>query len=277
MGSQTELDHYGTTGGDAADQDPGVILVDPSTGSLPAGGTDTVAVSVADAVSALSGAGNYELLIRLANQDGVLVVPLVLESVALPVPIASEPPNPSVARPEYAQMTSLDFGQTDAQKEFYVVNIGPIESKLYFKIVHDDQGVEEPLIVDVQPVSGQIVTRQGDVFFIPGTNDMVDAVRVVVTVDRSVMNEDVEYRDLTSRPGTRKERSGSKPWSPGAWNCASSVLRCWSKARPDRSRPPSDALCISAARHHRRAIPTRTAEDLEIASGHRGRHTAGPE
>jgi len=250
--------------GDAADQDPGVILVDPSTGSLPAGGTDTVAVSVADAVSALSGAGNYELLIRLANQDGVLVVPLVLESVALPVPIASEPPNPSVARPEYAQMTSLDFGQTDAQKEFYVVNIGPIESKLYFKIVHDDQGVEEPLIVDVQPVSGQIVTRQGDVFFIPGTNDMVDAVRVVVTVDRSVMNEDVEYRDLYIEAWNQEGTERIEAVEP--WRVELRVERppLLVEGALNRSRPPFLMRFVFLLRDTiGRAIPTRTAEDLE--------------
>lgn len=250
--------------GEAADQDPDVILVEPASGSLAAGGTGTVAVSVADPETALSGTGHYELLVRLANQEGVVVVPLVLESVALPVPIASDPPNPSVARPEYTQLRYLDFGQTDVQKEFYVVNIGPIESQLFFRIVHDDQDAEEPLIVDVQPLTGEIVTRQGDVFFIPATNDMVDAVRVVVTVDRSAMKENVEYRNLYIEAWNQDRTDRIEAVEP--WRVEVRVERppMLVEGALNRSRPPYLMRFVFLLRDTiGRAIPTRTEEDLE--------------
>ena len=36
----------------------------------------------------IAGSGNYELEISVAGEEGVVIVPLVLESVALPVVIA---------------------------------------------------------------------------------------------------------------------------------------------------------------------------------------------
>lgn len=250
--------------GVAVDQDASVIDVEPSTGTLAAGETGTVEVSVADPATVIAGTGSYELLVRLANQDGIIFVPLRLEALILPVVIASDPPNPNTIRPEYTTLSTLDLGQTDVQAEFYVVNIGPIGSDLFFKIFHDDQDSDTPVIVDVSPMSGDTNTEPGSVFYIPGTNDMVDAERVVVTVDRSAMTEDVEYRNLYieawNQEGTERI-SGVDPW----------VLEIRVERPPmkvegalSRSRPPFLMRFVFLLRDTvGNVIPTRTEEDLE--------------
>lgn len=249
--------------GAAVGQDAAVIAVEPATGTLAAGETGTVEVRVADPAAAIPGTGNYELLVRLAGQDGIIFVPLRLEAVVLPVVIASEPPNPNVDRPEYSTISTLDFGQIDVQREFYVVNIGPLGSDLFFKIFHDDQDSEPPIIVDVTPLSGDTNTEPGSVFFIPGTNDMVDAERVVVTVDRSAMVEDVEYRNLYieawNQEGTERI-TGVEPWK-----LEIRVERPPMKVEGalNRSRPPFLMRFVFLLRDTvGRVIPTRTAEDL---------------
>lgn len=238
------------------------LLVEPSSGDLPAGQTAVVKVSVKDPVSILTGTGNYELLVRVPGLDGVIVVPIVVESVLLPVVIASEPPNPNVGRPEYKKLERLDFGRTDTQKEFWVVNIGPLESKLFFNITHDDVGVQNPLIASVQPMSGDTNKRPGSVFFIPGTNDMVDAKRVIVTIDRSVMKEDVEYRDLYIEAWNEDRTQRIEAVEP--WRVEVRVERPPLKVEGalNRSRPPFLMRFVFLLRDTvGRVIPTRTEED----------------
>jgi len=192
-----------------------VIAVTPSAGLLIAGASEEVEVQVVNPGAAIPGAGNYELVIHLTAYNEDITVPLRLEARALPEIMASDPPNPNLSRPESNPVHFLDFGLTEIQKEFYVLNAGPRDSDLFFKIVHDDLDVDRPLIKEVAPLSGNTNTRPGNVFFLPGSNDMVDAASVLVTVDRAAMTEDVEYRDLYieawNKDGT-EAIAGVEPW-----------------------------------------------------------------
>ncbi len=170
------------------------ISATPSQGNTLPGEETTVEVRVTDPASVTSGSGNYELIIH-SSDDQFIVVPLTLDIAILPVIEASDPPQPNTTRPEVTSLRKLDFGTQDVNKEFWVVNVGPLESDLYFRITHEDQGSETPLIY-VNPLQGDTNGPDGD-FFLPGTNFLIDGVPIQVTVDRSAMREDVEYRKIT--------------------------------------------------------------------------------
>lgn len=250
--------------GAAIEQAPSVLSVEASTGNLPAGQEDVVAVRVNSPEEVLSGSGNYELLIQVQGQESVIVVPVIIEAVSLPVVIASDPPNPDALRPEYTFLRTLDFGRTETQRELWVTNIGPLDSLLFFRIVHEDQNSSSPLIVSVQPDRGDTNRRPGNVFYIPGTNDLVDAKRVIVTIDRSVMQEDVEYRKLYIEAWNQDGTARIDAVEP--WEVELRVERPPMKVEGalNRSRPPFLMRFVFLLRDTvGRAIPTRTAEERE--------------
>lgn len=247
------------TKGDAIDQENAPILADIVSGTLPPGESAAVRVSVSDPVQALPGAGNYELEISVVGEEGVVIVPLVLESVALPVVIASDPPDQNAIT--YTLKRTLDFGRTDTQAEFWVLNIGPLESRLYFRIRYDDEGVENPLIVDVAPMSGDTNGPEG--VFAIGEGRLVDAERVVVTIDRTAMKEDVEYRDIFIEAWDEDGEARIDAVQP--WQIQLRVERppMTIEGALNRSRPPFLMRFVFMLRDTLgQVIPTTTPEDM---------------
>lgn len=249
--------------GAAAGQSPATISVAESSGTLPGGQSHLVAVRVNDPAIAIPGSGNYELVIEARDQGGVIVVPLTLEAVALPVVIASYPPDPNAARPEHEQQRLLDFGRTSVQQEFWVVNIGPLESLLHYRIVHDDQESDAPLIVDIAPAQGDTNKPEG-VFFLPGTNIMINAQRVLVTIDRSAMTEEVEYRNIHIEAWNEDYTERLDAVAPWQIELRAERAPMRIEGATNRSRPPFLIRFVFLMRDTLgRVIPTRTAEDLE--------------
>ncbi|MCK5862013.1 MAG: VWA domain-containing protein, partial [Candidatus Hydrogenedentes bacterium] len=248
------------TRGEAIDQETAPILVETVTGTLPPGESEPVLVRVSDPAVAISGGGNYELSIEVLDQEGVVTVPIILESVALPVIIASDPPDENSIG--YTLKSTLDFNRQDTQLEFWVVNIGPLESRLYFQVQHEDEGIENPLVVDVSPMAGD--TNGPDGVFAIGEGRYVDARRVVVTVDRTAMTEDVEYRDLYIEAWDEDGEARIDAVPP--WKVQIRVERppMTVEGALNRSRPPYLMRFVFMLRDTLgRVIPTQTDEDME--------------
>lgn len=170
------------------------ISVAPATGSTAAGQSSKVDVSVRDITQAPAGAGNFELIV--SSGDGFLVVPIIIEIRELPIITLSEPPDAETSRPEIIETDVLDFGRDAIQAEFWVANTGPRNSRLYFKIEHDDIGAAKPLLIDIQPIQADAAQGDNDFFFPPGTDEFIDGTPINVTIDRTAMTEDVEYREI---------------------------------------------------------------------------------
>lgn len=176
---------------------PVPILLSAQTGSAPGNGESAVQVSVDSRVNpanVLTGSGNYELL--LTSGDGFIVIPVVIELLKLPEIAISEPPNDSQGRPEIVALDLLDLGRESVQGEFWIANVGPRGSRLSFRITHEDQGVADPLLISVNPLTGTLAETGND-FVFPGGNFRIDGIPVTVLVDRSKMVEDVEFRTIT--------------------------------------------------------------------------------
>lgn len=238
------------------------ISATPGLGSTQPGETTEVLVRVTDPAAVTAGSGNYELAVR-SGADGFLLIPVTLEVVSLPVIVASEPPNPVVDRPEVAALSTLDFGRDKFVMEFWVVNTGPLSSDLFFQVTHDDQEIATPLISSVSPLRGDTNERPGQDFFLFGTNDRVDATPVYVTVDRSVMTEDVEYRTITIEAWNQDYTARVDAVEP--WTIEVRVERppLTVEGAINRSRPPFLSKFLFLLRDTRgAAIPTQTPEDL---------------
>ena len=247
------------TKGEAIDQETAPIAADIVSGTLLAGESQEVLVGVSDTEAAIPGAGNYELSIGVVGEEGVVIVPLILEAVSLPVIIASDPPDENSIT--YTLLRTLDFGRTDTQMEFWVVNIGPLESRLNFQIAHEDEGIENPLIVDVAPMSGDTNGPEG--IFAINEGRYVDAQRVVVTVDRTAMEEDVEYRDLYIEAWDEDGEARIDAVDP--WQVQIRVERppMTIEGALNRSRPPYLMRFIFMLRDTLgQVIPTQTPEDM---------------
>ncbi len=228
-------------------------------GTLPGAETD-VAVQVTDVTKVISGSGNYELIVR--SGDGFLAVPLILEKVSLPIIAPSAVPAPNLAQPQVTLISTLDFGRTDIQMIFWMCNTGPTESRLNFKISDSDQGADSPLVVAVEPRKGEL-QGPGTMIFLPGTNTMVDAVPVTVTVDRSAMTEDVEYRDLVIDAWDQDYQAPITAVTPVKLKVRVERPPLAIEGAINRTRPPYLARFAFLLRDASgRAVPTRTAEDL---------------
>jgi len=236
------------------------ISVAPSSGATPAGQESQVQVAVSDPRGIVAGSGTYDLIVE--SGDGSLIVPLVIEILPIPAIAISDAPNPEEAFPTVEPLTTLDFGREEVQKEFWVVNTGSRGSRLYFRVTHDDQGVTSPLIVDVVPIEGDTTGADRD-FYIPEFGDFVDGVPVKVTVDRSNMTEDIEFRTVTV-----EAFDADFQFPLDAVEKQSIQIRV---ERPplrmegtlNRSRPPYVERFVFMLRDTvGRIIPTRAAEDL---------------
>lgn len=177
--------------------DTSAIAIAPASGSTAPAQESKIDVSVRNIETVSVGSGNYELLIT--SGDSFFVVPIIVEIRQLPIITISEPPDPAASRPEIIEFDVLDLGRDEISGEFWVANTGPRGSRLSFKIEHDDQDLPEgtsPLIIDVTPLQGNTNQGDPDFFFPPGTNELIDAAPISVTVDRTALVEDVEYRDI---------------------------------------------------------------------------------
>lgn len=192
------------------------ISLTPNQAATLPGETTEVAAQVTDRQNVRLGSGNYEVTIR-ASEEEFITLPVVIEAVLLPVVEASDPPAPDSPRPEVSKLRLLDFGRDEVQDEFWVANVGPKGSKLFFKAtVYTGDGTEEgegegegetgsevepddpekPLIISVSPDRGDTNGEDQDFFPDNVRNYLIDGVQVLVTIDRSAMDEDVEYRKI---------------------------------------------------------------------------------
>lgn len=240
---------------------PVPISTNPGNGTTQPGRESTIAVRVTDPTRVLIGAGNYTL--SLNSGDAFVLIPIVVEVQSLPIIAISEPPDPEVARPEVVPLSTLDFGREDILKDFYVANVGPRTSRLHFRITHDDQGKENPLLLDVSPLQGDTNGPDGVFFFPPGANTRIDAEQIRVTVDRSAMTQDVEFRNITVE--------ALDPDFTGVIDAVEkAVLRVRVERPPlkiegaiNRSRPPYLLRFVFLMRDTQgRVIPTKTRQDL---------------
>ena len=179
----------------AAGTDVVPITATPSSGSTPAGGETEVAVRVTDVTEVEVGSGHYEL--RLRSGESLLRIGIIVEILPLPIITLSEPPEVTSQRPEISEISILDFGREEVQMQFYIANTGTRGSRLNFRITHEDQGVEEPLILDVNPIEGDTNGPEEIFFHPPASNLLIDAQAVAVTIDRGALDEDVEERIIT--------------------------------------------------------------------------------
>ncbi len=176
------------------------ISVTPGTGQTLVGEESEVKVKVTDPGTIVAGSGNYDLLVR--SEGGFIRVPVVIEIMRLPVIAISEEPQENSSRPEIIPLTELDFGRDKIQATFWIANVGPRGSYLYFTIANGDAGSANPVIVDVKPSKGGANGEDGNAqdYFHPSLdNVMIDGVEITVTIDRNNLREDVEYHTLTVR------------------------------------------------------------------------------
>lgn len=176
------------------------IGVNPSTGQTLVGEESKVAVKVTDPGRIVAGSGNYDLLLR--SEGSFLRIPVIIEIMRLPEIALSEPPQTSSSRPEIIPIGELDFGRDKIQATFWIANVGPRGSYLYFDIVNGDAALENPVIVEVNPSQGGANGEDGnseDYFHPELDNVMIDGREITVTIDRNNLQEDVEYHALTVR------------------------------------------------------------------------------
>lgn len=242
---------------------PAPLRIAPASGTLAGNASTEVDVAVSDAQNVLLGSGNYQL--HLQSGGASLRIPVTVEERWFPQIELSRPPDITLEQPPIVPISSMDFGTDEIQMVFYVVNIGPLGSQLFFRITHDDEGRENPLLAEVTPLQGNTNGPDQDFFYqVPGALQPIgiDGVPIVVTIDRKALQQDVEYRDITVEavesdfttpvpgvePKTMRIRVQRKPLTiEGAVN---------------RSRPPYVARFVFLLRDSVGAvIPTRSEED----------------
>lgn len=175
--------------------DPVPISISAASGSLAGGQQALLQLAITDTVNIVSGAGRYQL--KVSSGDRFLPIPINILLANVPAIALSQPPEPTVSHPEIVPMSVLDFGTTEVQKEFWIANVGPLTSKLYFQVRDEDEDKLQRVVLSVSPREGN-TNGSGNVFFHPElTNTMIDAQRVVVAIDRGAMSEDVETRTIT--------------------------------------------------------------------------------
>lgn len=239
------------------------IAAAPNQGATLPGEATEVAVRVTDPAEIQSGSGSYEVQIR-SGEEGFLSVPLVVEIVSLPEIALSDPPNPLAGRPEITFINILDFGRDKVVGEFWVANVGPLGSDLFFKVVCDDDSSATPLVTSITPRQGDTNERPGADFFRDNSsNILIDGTPVFVTVDRSVMTEDVEYRKITVEAWNQDYTQRLDAVEPYELSVRVERPPLTVEGAINRSRPPYLNRFVFLLRDTTsRVIPTRTAEDL---------------
>lgn len=250
------------------------IAASPSAGSLKPNSSVEISATVTKPKEVSLGAGQYSIIINM--QDCLLIVPIKIEQLSLPKIAISEPPQETTTRPEIIPLEVLDFGQEEVQKEFWIANIGPRDSKLYFRITHEDEGVANPIIADIRPTLGGANGEDGNPedFYHPDyLNVLIDGERVLVTINRDNLQNDIEYRNITIEAVDRDPiQFPNQVTSLSA--VESKTIKIRVERQPlriegalNRSRPPYVMRYIFLLRDSSsRAIPTITPTDLSKLS-----------
>lgn len=244
--------------------DPPITVGTPAS-STAAGETTEVSVVVNDVTKVRVGSGVYKLV--LTSDDVSMDIPIVVEIMSLPEIALANPPQESTTRPEVVVLPVMDFGDEEIQQQFYVANVGPLTSDLYFRISHEDEGADEPLIVDVSPATGD-TTGSGEVFFHPEeSNVLIDAVPITVTINRRSLTEDVEFRTITVEATDPTHENALAAVEPATIRVRVERKPLTIEGATNRSRPPYVMRFVFLLRDTvGDVIPTRTAEDLERLS-----------
>lgn len=244
------------------------ISVSPSSGSTLAGALSEVSVAVSNAKLVLKGSGNYDVVVR--SGDRFLMVPVTIEILSLPEIAISEPPQSATSRPEIIPLAVLDFGREEIQKQFWIANIGPRNSRLYFRVRHDDQGVDNPVLAAVNPLVGGANGEDGnaqDFFYPPSSNILIDGVPITVTIDRNNLVNDVEFRTVTVEaldkdPAINPDAGVLDAVPPVTLQIRVERQPLRVEGALNRSRPPFVMRFVFLLRDSlSKVIPTRTTED----------------
>ncbi|MBL7649291.1 MAG: hypothetical protein JNK74_24195 [Candidatus Hydrogenedentes bacterium] len=175
---------------------PPPLAATPILGTTAVGATSEVSVRITDPAKAVVGEGRYELTVR--SGDSFQVVPVVIDVLPVPDIALSFPPDTVNLQPPVVEQTLLDFGKETIQQQFWVVNVGNVNSELFFDIIHDDQDSSSPLIASIAPSRGDTNGADQD-FFLLDQQLWADGVPITVTIDRSKLVEDVETRTISVR------------------------------------------------------------------------------
>lgn len=250
-----------------------VISVAPVSGTINGMSQVEISLAVSNPKQVLLGAGNYYFVVDF--ETCFVVVPIRVEQRDLPIIAVSQPPQ-ATSRPEIIPIDVLDFGREEVQKEFWIANVGPLESRLYFRITHEDEGLEKPVIAEIKPKEGGANGEDGNPedFFHPNfPNVLIDGVRILVTINRDNLVNDVEYRtikiealdrDPIQFPDEAVVLSGVEP----------KTVKIRVEKQPlvvegafNRSRPPYVMRFVFLLRDSLgNAVPTQTPEDLSKIS-----------
>jgi len=238
------------------------ISITPNTGSTAPAQESAVEVRVTDITKVELGSGNYELLV--SSGGTFVVVPLIVEKRSLPIIATSEPPAADVARPEIVELSLLDFGRDELSLEFWVANTGPRDSRLYFEITNPDAAEATPLIVDISPLRGDTTNADPDFFFPPGSNELIDGTPIRVTIDRSALRDDVEFRDITITAFDADYLAPLDAVEPVTVTLRAERQPLTIEGADNRARPPFLMRFVFLLRDTlNKVVPTETPEDLD--------------
>ncbi len=250
------------------------ISATPPAGTINPNNKVEISVTVTKPKEVTLGAGQYSIIIN--TQECLLIIPIRVEQISLPKIAISEPPQQTTTRPEIIPLEVLDFGREDVQKEFWIANIGPRDSRLYFRITHEDEGKPNPIIADVRPVAGGANGEDGNAedFYHPDESNMlIDGVQIVVTINRDNLQKDIEYRNITVTALDRDPIQFPNQATPLS-SVESKTIKVRVEKQPlriegalNRSRPPYVMRYVFLLRDSSsRAIPTVTPTDLSKLS-----------
>jgi len=172
------------------------LAASPILGTTAVGASSEVSVRITNPDAIVQGDGRYELVVR--SGDAFQRIPIVIEVLPLPDIELSRPPETQFLQPPVVPTALLDFGMESIQQQFWVVNIGGVDSELFFDIIHDDTGASRPLIASVSPTRGNTNGPDQD-YYLSDQQVYTDGVPITVTIDRSALVDDVETRTITVR------------------------------------------------------------------------------
>jgi hypothetical protein len=172
-----------------------LITVTPSTGTLTAGSSATLELSVTDGDLVQSDVGAYAL--SLQSGDGFVEIPIVIDLLRLPEILVSAAPDPEAERPQVESINTLDFGRDTLQVTFWIANARENTSWLYFRVSHEDQGSDFPVIASVTPQTGDTNAGDSDFYYPSDSDTTIDGTSVTVTINRDNLTESEETRTIT--------------------------------------------------------------------------------
>lgn len=243
---------------------PAPITFSPQTGATAAGQQSVVDVAVSRPRDVRTGSGNYEFLVR--SGEAFLPVPITVEILPFPEITLSSPPDFDLVNPPVQPISVLDFGRDDIQQTFYVVNTGARGSQLFFRVSHEDEDAERPLIVGVDPVEGNTNGPRND-FFRPEIGQFVEGAPIRVSVDRGNLREQVEFRTITVTAYDADFNNTLDVVAERTLQVRVERAPLTIEGQINRSRPPFLMRFVFLLRDSLgRAIPTRTQAEREDVS-----------